>query len=63
MFGYFMFKYLNLLLFLVFSHFYVGSMCLMRRLNLARSCASSLDWLPPKAKITLANLAKWKKFL
>ena len=30
-------------LFLIFSHFFVGSMCLMRRLNLVRSCASSLD--------------------
>ena len=28
---------------LIFSHFYVGSMCLMRRLHLARSCASFLD--------------------
>ena len=32
-----------LLLFLIFSHFYVGSMCLMRLLHLARSCVSSLD--------------------
>ena len=32
-----------LLLFLIFSHFYVGSMCLMRFLHLARSCMSSLD--------------------
>ena len=31
------------LLFLIFSHFYVGSMCLMRLLHLARSCVSSLD--------------------
>ena len=35
-------KYL-LLLFLIFSHFYVGSMCLMRLLHLAQSCVSSLD--------------------
>ena len=33
----------ELLLFLIFSHFYVGSMCLMRLLHLARSCVSSLD--------------------
>ena len=33
----------TLLLFLIFSHFYVGSMCLMRLLHLARSCVSSLD--------------------
>ena len=33
----------ELLLFLIFSHFYVGSMCLMRRLHLARACGSSLD--------------------
>ena len=33
----------SFLLFLIFSHFYVGSMCLMRRLHLARSCMSSLD--------------------
>ena len=33
----------DLLLFLIFSHFHVGSMCLMRRLHLARSWASSLD--------------------
>ena len=31
------------LLFLIFSHFYVGSMCLVRLLHLARSCVSSLD--------------------
>ena len=30
-------------LFLIFPHFYVGSMCLMRLLHLARSCVSSLD--------------------
>ena len=29
--------------FRVFSHLYVGSVCLMRRLHLARSCVSSLD--------------------
>ena len=29
--------------FSIFSHFHVGSMCLMRRLHLARSCASSPD--------------------
>ena len=33
----------DLLLFLIFPHFYVGSMCLMRLLHLARSCVSSLD--------------------
>ena len=35
--------YKTILLFLIFSHFYVGSMCLMRLLHLARSCVSSLD--------------------
>ena len=35
--------YSSFLLLLIFSHFYVGSMCLMRRLYLARSCVSSLD--------------------
>ena len=30
-------------LFLIFPHVYVGSMCLMRLLHLARSCVSSLD--------------------
>ena len=29
--------------FFIFSHFYVGSMCLVRRLHLDRSCASSSD--------------------
>ena len=29
--------------FFILSHFYVGSMCLMRRLHLGRSCASSSD--------------------
>ena len=29
--------------FRIFSHFYVGSMCLNRRLHLARSCTSSPD--------------------
>ena len=33
----------NILLVLIFSHFYVVSMCLMRLLHLARSCVSSLD--------------------
>ena len=31
------------LFFRIFSHFYVGSMCLMRHLHLARSWASSID--------------------
>ena len=45
-----------LLLFLIFSHFYVGSMCLMRRLHLARSCASSRDnSLSDKSSLMLSN--------
>ena len=45
-----------LLLFLIFSHFYVGSMCLMRRLHLARSWASSLDnSLSDKSFLMLSN--------
>ena len=47
---------LLLLLFLIFSHFYVGSMCLMRRLHLARSWASSLDnSLSDKSFLILSN--------
>ena len=34
---------INFFFFFIFSHFYVGSMCLMRRLHLGRSCASSSD--------------------
>ena len=42
--------------FRIFSHFYVGSMCLMRRLHLARSCASSLDnSLSDKSFLMLSN--------
>ena len=38
------FMFLDLFLFRIFSHFYVGSMFLyMRRLHLTRSCASSPD--------------------
>ena len=33
----------HIFFFFIFSHFYVGSMCLMRRLHLGRSCASSSD--------------------
>ena len=45
-----------LLLFLIFSHFYVGSMCLIRLLHLARSCASSLDnSLSDKSFLILSN--------
>ena len=44
------------LLFLIFSRFYVGSMCLMRRLHLARSCVSSLDnYLSDKSFLMLPN--------
>ena len=44
------------LLFLIFSRFYVGSMCLMRRLHLARSCASSLDnYLSDKSFLVISN--------
>ena len=44
------------LIFLIFSHFYVGSMCLMRRLHLARSCVSSLDnSLSDKSFLMLSN--------
>ena len=32
------------------SHFYVGSMFLMTRLHLARSCASSTDGFPPSTR-------------
>ena len=40
----------------LFSHFYVGSMCLMRRLHLARSCVSSLDnSLSDKSFLMLSN--------
>ena len=45
-----------LLLFIIFSHFYVGSMCLTRRLHLARSCASSLDnSLSDKSFLMISN--------
>ena len=44
------------LIFHIFSYFYVGSMCLMRRLHLARSCASSLDnSLSDKSFLILLN--------
>ena len=48
---------LLLLLFLIFSHFYVWSMCLMTRLHLSRSCASSLDnnSLSDKSFLVLSN--------
>ena len=39
-----------------FSHFYVGSMCLVRRLHLGRSCASSPDnSLSDKSFLMLSN--------
>ena len=42
--------------FCILSHFYVGSMCLMRRLYLARSCASSPDnSLCDKSFLMLSN--------
>ena len=42
--------------FSIFSHFYVGSMCLMRRLHLARPCESSLDnSLSDKSFLMLSN--------
>ena len=42
--------------FFIFSHFYVGSMCLMRRLHLGRSCASSPDNpLSDKSFLMLSN--------
>ena len=45
-----------LFLFLIFSHFYVGSMCLMRRLHLAQSCVSSLDnYLSDKSFLMPSN--------
>ena len=51
-----MWKIYLLLLFIIFSHFYVGSMCLMRRLHLARSCVSSLDnSLSDKSFLMLSN--------
>ena len=46
----------HLLLFLIFYHFYVGSMCLMSRLHLSRSWASSLDnSLCDKSFLMLSN--------
>ena len=45
-----------ILIFLIFSLFYVGSMCLMRRLHLARSCVSCLDSsLSDKSFLMLSN--------
>ena len=42
--------------FFIFSHFYVGSMCLMRRLHLGQSCASSSDNpLSDKSFLMLSN--------
>ena len=42
--------------FFIFSHFYAGSMCLMRRLHLGRSCASSSDNpLSDKSFLMLSN--------
>ena len=42
--------------FFIFSHFYVGSMCLARRLHLGRSCASSSDNpLSDKSFLVLSN--------
>ena len=42
--------------FFIFSHFYVGSMCLVRRLHLGRSCASSPDNpLSDKSFLMLSN--------
>ena len=42
--------------FLIFSHLYVGSMCLVRRLHLARSCSSSPDnSLSDKSFLILSN--------
>ena len=36
-------KLCHIFFFRILSHFYVGSMCLMRRLHLTRSCTSSPD--------------------
>ena len=42
--------------FFIFSQFYVGSMCLMRRLHLGRSCMSSSDNpLSDKSFLMLSN--------
>ena len=42
--------------FFIFSHFHVGSMCLVRRLHLGRSCASSPDnSLSDKSFLMLSN--------
>ena len=42
--------------FRIFSHFCVGSMCLMRRLHLARSCASSPDsYISDQSFLMLSN--------
>ena len=42
--------------FCIFSHFYVGSMCLVKRLHLGRSCAYSLDnSLSHKSSLMLYN--------
>ena len=42
--------------FFIFSHFYVGSMCLVRRLHLGRSCASSPEnSLSDKSFLMLSN--------
>ena len=44
------------LFFFIFSHFYVGSMCLVRRLHLGRSCATSSDNpLSDKSFLMLSN--------
>ena len=49
-------KKLEFFFFLVFSHFYVRSLCLMRRLHLARSCASAPDnSLSDKSFLMLSN--------
>ena len=51
-----MFSKVFFFFFHILSHFYVGSMCLMRRLHLARSCASSIDnSLSDKSFLMLSN--------
>ena len=48
--------------FFIFSHFYVGSMCLMRRLHLGRSCASSDNPLSDKLFLMLSNHLRFNLF-